>query len=62
MLRGEGGLDSYFGGGCRDLLYAVDRARDVILSCGPGGHRVVRDGSDPRARGCRKGGPKVKKK
>ena len=29
--------------GNRDLLYAFDRARDVILSCGPGGHRVVRD-------------------
>ncbi|MDP9188447.1 MAG: hypothetical protein M3O25_04280 [Actinomycetota bacterium] len=67
VLRGERGHDSFYGGGGRDLLEAFDRARDRVLSCGPGGHRVVRDRRDPKAGSCRlakhksKPKPKVKK-
>jgi Ca2+-binding RTX toxin-like protein len=62
VLRGEFGSDSYFGGGGRDLLSAHDGARDAILSCGPGGNRVVRDRLDPPARGCKKAKAKRKPK
>ncbi|MSO42224.1 MAG: hypothetical protein EXQ70_10100 [Solirubrobacterales bacterium] len=53
-VRGDAGSDSLFGEQGFDVVDALDGAKDKVLSCGPGGGRLLRDGSDPKGSGCGK--------
>ena len=51
-IFGQPGRDHFFGGDGRDVIDARDGESDFSIDCGPGGHTVYRDRSDPRAADC----------